>query len=164
MEKKYFPIFIDISDKKIVVVGGGNIATRRVSTLLHFTKQIIVVAPEITSEMRKLVDEEQVKWVCSEYRQEQILDAHIVIAATNQPQINHQVRNDCKYVEKTSGHSILVSVADDKELCDFYFPGIVKNDEIVIGISSSGKSPAKVKALRRRMENLFKRNDFDKEL
>ena len=62
MEKKYFPIFIDISEMKVVVIGGGKIATRRVNTLLSFTKQIEVVAPEVTTELRELSEKGEIIW------------------------------------------------------------------------------------------------------
>ncbi len=155
MENKYFPIFIDISDKKVVVVGGGNIATRRVKTLLQFTKLITVVAPVITQELSDIAGEGKITWLRGEYRLELIEKADIVIAATNRPKVNHQVKKDCKYMEKITEHPILVSVIDDKEQCDFYFPSIVQNDDVVIGINSGGSSPGKTKDIRKKIEALF---------
>jgi len=155
MENKYFPIFIDISDKKVVVVGGGNIATRRIKTLLQFTDQITVVAPEITQELSDLDWDGEITWLRGEYRSELIWNADIVIAATNQPKINHQVKKDCKSMEKIAERQILVSVVDEKELCDFYFPSIVQSDDVVIGINSGGTSPGKTKDIRKKIESLL---------
>lgn len=154
MEKKYFPIFIDISEKKIVVIGGGVIATRRINTLLNFVEHITVIAPEITAQLHELTGQGKVSWLCSEYEIEQIADADIVIAATNQPEVNHQIKNDCIQIEKQTGHQILVSVIDAKELCDFYFPSIVQSEDIVIGINSGGMSPAKTKSVRKKIEEI----------
>ena len=155
MDKKYFPIFIDISKKKIVVIGGGTIATRRVNTLLQFAGQIVVVAPELTVKLRELTEKGKITWLCGEYCMEQIADADMVVAATNQPEVNHQVKADCNRAEKSGGRQILVSVIDAKELCDFYFPSIVENEGIVIGINSGGKSPAKTKSVRKKIEEIL---------
>ena len=154
MKKKYFPIFIDISEKKIVVIGGGVIATRRINTLLNFTEQITVIAPEITAQLHELVKQEAISWLCSEYEMEQITESDIVIAATNQPEINHRIKSDCIQIEKQTGHQILVSVIDAKELCDFYFPSIVQSEDMVIGINSGGTSPAKTKSVRKKIEEV----------
>lgn len=181
MQKKYFPIFIDISEKKIVVIGGGVIATRRVKTLLEFASDITVMAPEVTEELKQMITEGKVVWIQKEYRifnedddivtdiskyreVEAILkdslyslqEADIVIAATNSPIINHQVRQDCRNLENMYHKSILVSVVDDKNLCDFYFPSIVQTENIVVGINSGGDSPKKTKEIRKKVEDTLK--------
>ena len=160
MKKRYFPIFIDLSEKKIVVVGGGVIATRRVNTLLQFTQSVTVVAPEISEELHEFVEKEQVIWVQAEYNTiacaEIIAEADMVLSATNQPVVNHQVRSDCENIMEKTGRHILVNVADDKSLCDFYFPSIVQQDEITVGINSGGSAPGLVKEMRKRIENMLK--------
>lgn len=155
MEKKYFPIFIDISEKKIVVIGGGTIATRRVNTLLAFAEQIVVVAPEISDDLRELDRQGKITWMCGEYCIGQIWHADMVIAATNQPAVNHQVKADCERIEKLEGRHILINVIDDKDSCDFYFPSIVQKDDVVIGINSGGKSPGLTKSVRKQIEQLL---------
>lgn len=156
MEKKYFPIFIDISEKKIVVIGGGKIATRRVNTLLLFAKQIEVVAPEVTVELRELSDKGEITWRQGEYCYERIQMADIVLAATNQPVVNHRVKEDCERMRAETGRNVLVNIADDKTMCDFYFPGIVDMGEIVVGISSGGSDPGQVKEIRKRILGMIK--------
>lgn len=159
MEKKYFPIFIDISEKKIVVIGGGEIATRRVNTLLLFAKQIEVVAPEVTKELHELFDKGEIIWRQSEYCREQIQTADIVLAATNQPMVNHRVKADCEQMNAEAGRNVLVNIADDKTMCDFYFPSIVDMGEIVVGINSGGNNPGLVKKTRKRIQELLKNNE-----
>lgn len=160
MEKKYFPIFIDLSEKKIVVIGGGNIATRRVNTLQQFAEHITVVAPEVTAEMRELTEKKQIVWVQAEYTTaacaKLIAEADMVLATTNQPVINHQVKRDCQKVMAETGRYILVNVADDKSCCDFYFPSIVQQGEIVVGINSGGSAPGLVKETRKKIQSLLK--------
>lgn len=155
MEKKYFPIFIDLSEKKIVVIGGGVIATRRVNTLLSFVEKIVVVAPKITPELQEAERLGQILWICAKYSFEYITEADMVIAATDQPEINCRIKRDCEAAGKMNGRQILVSVIDDKELCDFYFPSIVQSEEVIVGINSGGTSPAKTKSVRRQIEDVL---------
>lgn len=155
LQKKYFPIFIDLSEKKIIVIGGGTIASRRINTLLGFAGQITVVSPEITEELWELHKQGRIKWVQELYHKSQLEDTGMVIAATNQPQVNHQIKADCQMLEKETGQQILVSVIDDRTLCDFYFPSIVHTDEVVIGINSGGKSPALTKRIRKKIEEIL---------
>ena len=155
MEKKYFPLYMDISKKNIVVIGGGTIATRRVHTLVEFAEQIIVVAPEVSKELEALIESGKVSWILAGYQKEHIQNADIVVAATNEIQVNHQIKKDCQLLEKESNRQILVSVADDKTLCDFYFPSIIKTQDTVIGINSGGKSPGLTKRIRQKIEELL---------
>lgn len=155
MEKKFFPIFIDFSNKKVVVIGGGVIASRRVKTLAEFTEHITVVAPEITPALSELHQYGEIKWLKEHYKIEQLQEADMVIAATNQPELNHQIKKDCQQLELQNKKNILVSVIDDKEQCDFYFPSIVEKEGIVIGINSGGKSPKQTKAIREKIEKLL---------
>jgi len=156
MSKRYFPVFIDLSQKKTIVIGGGTIATRRVNTLLQFTEKVTVIAPEVTPKLQELISTGLVTWERRSYSSEvcakQLAEADMVIAATNRPEINLQVKKDCKEAEKKVGHQILVSVIDDKELCDFFFPSIVQSEDIVVGISSGGNSPALTKQVRKSIE------------
>ena len=130
--KKYFPMFVDISDKKITVVGGGNIAARRVKTLTDFCDHITVVSPEIQPELDRLEQEGKIKVIRRPYQREDIYDAWMVLAATD----DHKLNDEIYSVAKCLG--ALVNVASKKEKCDFHFPGIVKKDSYVVGINASG--------------------------
>lgn len=132
MEQSYFPLFINLIDKQVVVVGGGVIATRRVQTLCSFGCNIEVIAPDISELLMKLVKEEKIIWHARKYQQEDVCGATIVVAATNQREVNHQVGKECVKL------SIPVSVADSKEESTFYFPGVAKEGSVVVGITASG--------------------------
>ena len=155
MDKKYFPIFIDISDYDIVVVGGGTIASRRVKTLTEFSKHITVVAPEITPMLQEFVAQEKIKWRKEEYHKEVIWDADMVFAATNQSEVNQEIKKDCLRIKLETGKKILFNAIDDKKNCDFYFPSIVQTDEVVVGINSAGQSPKNTKQVREKIEKLL---------
>lgn len=151
MKKPYFPMFVDISQKKIVVVGGGTIATRRVETLLAFAEDILVVSPKVTEKIRVLCEAGDVRWMCSEYCPAVLEGADIVLAATDDPVCNERIVGDCRE------RGILVNTSHKKEMCDFYFPAIAKNETIVAGITASGKNHTQARRAREEIERILKR-------
>lgn len=160
MEHKYFPMFIDISKKKIVVIGGGVIATRRVKTLSEFCENIMVVAPEITPSLQELAGQGKIRWAKEAYRKSWLEGADIVIAATNQPMINREIAGDCFLQEMETDRKIWFNTIDDKTRCDFYFPSIVQHDEVIVGISSGGSSPKQTKQARIQIEKALDSNSI----
>ena len=140
--KPYFPMFIDLSDKNIVVVGGGNIATRRVKTLLSFTRNIRVIAPKVTMEMMELSKAGYVELLTRPVKRSDFAMAYMVIAATNDRKLNDEIHRICRQ------EGIYVNVASDREQCDFYFPGIYMKNEMVVGITASGLDHHKAKKVR----------------
>lgn len=148
MPGEYFPLFIDLSEKKILVVGAGKIAIRRVRTLCSFTQDILVIAPEIHGAIREYERSGKICCMQKRFEDTDLAGRDLVLAVTDDPEVNVHIWEQCKR------QGILVNVADQKELCDFYFPGIVRKEGAVIGISSSGKNPGKVKELRRKIERI----------
>lgn len=140
--KRFFPMFVDLSDKKIVVVGGGNIATRRIKTLLQFTRNITAVAPKTTMELHELGKAGFVNLINRPVKRSDFTMAFMVIAATNDWKLNDEIYRVCKE------EGIYVNVADDKSKCDFYFPGIYMQDEVVVGITASGLNHKKARKVR----------------
>lgn len=158
MEKAYFPIFTDISKKKILVVGGGSVAQRRVNTLLPFNSNITVIAPKITAGLILLGEEGKIRCLPKSYEQGDLEGADIVLAATDSPGLNHAVLKECREKEIEMGKSILVNVADDKRLCDFYFPSVIHKKDFTVAISSGGEAPDKVRALRKSLESTLEKS------
>ena len=130
--KRFFPMFVDLSDKKIVVVGGGNIATRRIKTLLQFTRNITAVAPKTTMELHELGKAGFVNLINRPVKRSDFTMAFMVIAATNDWKLNDEIYRVCKE------EGIYVNVADDKSKCDFYFPGLAMKDNVVVGVTANG--------------------------
>ena len=149
MDRPYFPMFIDIADKKILVAGGGTIALRRIRTLLKFGADIHVIAPDLCEELTQLEEEGKIKTEHREYRTGDIRGEQIVLAATDDHEVNRKIWEECRAA------GIIVNVADDKKLCDFYFPSVVMTDEAVIGINSGGADPSITKKIRRKIEKMF---------
>ncbi len=133
-----FPLFVDIKDKKIVVVGGGTIAERRVNTLIKFNADIFVVSHSFTPTLQRLYEQKSISIKMGSYDSNDIENAVIVIAATNDRYVNHNVFLDCNRM------NIPVSVADNKEECSFYFPAIFEMEGIVGGLISKGGSDHKL--------------------
>ena len=149
MEKAYFPMFVDISEKEILVVGGGKIAAGRIRTLLDFTVHITVITPALDEKLRQYADLEKFRWVQRKYRESDITGSDkpdIVLAATGDTEVNAEIGRLCRSL------GICVNVADKKEMCDFYFPSIVKTEEVVIGINSGGANPGATKRTREKIE------------
>lgn len=144
----FFPLFVDLSKKKVVVIGAGKIACRRIGILAEFVGQIKVVAPEINEGIKAMV----VKWPIEIqkkcYDREDLYSADMVIAATDDERLNGEIYGVCKSL------GILVNVVSDKNKCDFHFPGIVKTDELVVGINAGGRDHRLVRETREKIEGV----------
>ena len=124
---------MDISNKNVLIAGGGETALRKADILLSFGANITVVAPYIC---RNILENEKITKINRPFNTGDIYGAFMVIAATNNSQLNKQISEIC------FKNKIPVNVVDDIELCSFIFPSIVKDKDIVCAISSGGKSPS----------------------
>lgn len=132
----YFPMFVDLKDKKIIVIGGGKVAYRKVTKLLPFEAEITVIAPDICFEIQSLSnDNSNLILKNRNFEIEDIKNVFLVISATNNSSTNQQVAQICK------NQNIPINSVDDIENCTFLFPALVKKESLVIGCSTSGKAP-----------------------
>ena len=140
-EELYFPLFVDLTKKSIIVIGAGKIAARRVKSLLPFVGDMKVIAPEVSSEITEMASSSEGALVIEQrpFEPSDLDGADIVLAVTNDKELNTRIGTLCN--EK----KILVNVSHEKELCDFYFPGVVQKDNVVIGITASGKDHSKAR-------------------
>ena len=150
-EKKFFPLFVDFTQKKAVVIGGGKIATRRIQTLLDFMGEITVIAPVCTKKIEILYEKNKISYQQKKYEKSDIKDADMVLAVTNDSALNEEIYKICK--EK----NILVNVASNQEKCDFHFPGILEYQDIVIGFNGCGKDHKKVRKVREMIQEMLSR-------
>lgn len=148
--KLFFPLFMDLTEKQILVIGAGKIAARRIRTLVDFVGKVTVVAPRIEPQIRELADTNH-KVVLFErcFLAEDLDDKDIVLAATDQPALNEEV------VRKCHEKGIPVNTVHNQNLCDFYFPGVVSKDPIVVGISACGKDHAAAKEAAARIRKVL---------
>lgn len=152
-EKHYFPMFVDLSDKKVVVAGAGTIAKRRIRSLIEFTNHLVVIAPEVNRELKTLESEGKITILRKYYEREDIYDASLVIAATNDNKTNQEIYSACKCL------GIPVNVCADKTKCDFYFPTIASSDHLVVGISTSGREQKKSREMTEKIRELLEQNE-----
>ena len=163
----YFPMFVDLTDKKCIVAGGGNVAARKIAVLVGFGVKVQVVAPEICEELADMIridpraerrvehsGEEMgsrglIVWIKRCFEEYDLKDADLVIAATDDRDLNHRIA----VMAKSRGQQ--VDSATDKNDCSFLFPAVVRRGESVVGISSSGSSPAVTAELKRRIEQII---------
>ena len=151
-----FPLFFKLENRKVLIVGGGDVALRKADLLSRAGAAITIVAPDICDELHALLthstDEQQASkhsLVFAEYDKSYMTGARIIIAGTDNEDLNHQVHADATAL------NIPVNVVDTPPLCDFIFPAIVDRNPIVIGISSNGKAPVLARLLRARLETLI---------
>jgi len=139
----YYPIFLDISKKSCLIVGGGKVAERKVCMLLKFHGTIKVVSPRVSIPLKKLAEKGKIHLLFKEYDAKDLDGVALVFAATDIDVINKKIREDAEE------RNIPVNVVDDPSLCDFIVPSIVKKDSILIAISTSGTLPFFSKRLRK---------------
>jgi len=146
---KYYPLFLDITDKKCVVIGGGDVAERKVERLLDFGASVSVVGKKLTPGLKAMKKAGRINHMVADYDRSFIDDAFLIIGATDRDDINAKIARDGK--EK----GILVNIVDDPDKCDFVLPSLIKQGDLLIAISTGGKSPALAKKLREEMEQRF---------
>lgn len=154
----HFPMFFDIKGKNIAVLGAGKIAKRRIEALLKFDCNIKIIAKEVSHEIEELVNGEK-KASCNdrkieilqrEMRKEDFDNLYALILATNNRDVNRA------FAEEAKRKGILVNTADTKELCDFYFPGIAIEGDLVAGVTAQGRNHALARKAASEVRKLFK--------
>ena len=148
--RRMFPLYVDLSKIPVLVAGGGSVAERRVKTLLPFVEHIKVVSPYVSPALRCFAEDEKIIWKEKCYEEGDLEGAGIVLAATDQEEINYRIYSDCK------NRGITVNISNDKEKCDFYFPGIINYEGIVIGFNGGGVNHRKTREVREQVQKFLK--------
>ncbi len=155
-----YPIFLELSGRRVVLIGGGAVAVRKARSLLEVGARLVVVAEQIDDVLADLCTGTSAELIRSKYSKVYIAEAVLVIAATNDQQLNRQIYKDCQELE------ILCNVVDQPELCDFYVPAVVRRGDLQIAIGTEGNCPAYAGHIRKKLEQLFteKHGEFLAEL
>ncbi|MBR9787156.1 MAG: siroheme synthase [Vibrionaceae bacterium] len=150
---RYFPLFLDLINKPVLVVGGGEVASRKIEALIKAGADITVVSPTLVDYLSKLAKDHQLRWIQRFYSSDIVTKGFVQVwATTDNPDLNHQVYKDAK------GLGILVNVVDDKPYCDFITPSMINRGRIQIAISSGGASPVLIRNIREKLEMILPQN------
>ncbi len=144
-----YPIFLELSGRRVVLIGGGAVAVRKAGVLLEAGARLVVVAEQATGVLTTMCTQQGATLIRSRYAKEYISEAALVVAATDDAKVNRQVYADCQ------AQGILCNVVDDPEFCDFFVPAVVKRGDLQIAISTEGNCPAYAGHLRKKLEAIF---------
>ena len=146
---KYYPVNLDMTNKRCVVVGGGDIAERKVERLLECGAQVTVVSKSLTPVLKARKKTGQMDHIDRDYEDQALDGAFMVIGATDRNDVNERISKDAM----TRG--LLVNIVDDPDRCNFILPSLVQQGDLSIAISTGGKSPALAKKLRKELEKQY---------
>ena len=158
----YFPMFVDMTERECLIVGGGNVAYRKVMVMLDFGAKVTVVAEDICDELRKLIagDRANNGWFSSDasdritiikrrFERKDCDGMEMVIAATDDNALNHEIAEYCK------AKGIMVNAVDQKADCSFIFPSYIKEKNLVAAFSSGGNSPVLTQYLKGKEQEIL---------
>ena len=151
----YFPMFVDMTERECLIVGGGNVAYRKVMVMLDFGAKVTVVAEDICDELRKLTiddtanKENRITFIKRKFEQKDCDGMEMVIAATDDNALNHEIAEYCK------AKGIMVNAVDQKADCSFIFPSYIKEKNLVAAFSSSGNSPVLTQYLKGKEQEIL---------
>ena len=146
---KYFPVFLDGSKINAMVIGGGDVAARKIELLLKTTTKITIMAASVTEGVERLINENQLNWLPHNYKAGWLTNITLVIAATDDSAVNEQV-----YYEALA-LNILANVVDQPALCTYITPAIIDRSPMIIALSSSGSAPILIRMLREQIEKIL---------
>lgn len=145
----FYPVFVELEGKRVVVVGSGNVAFRKVTALLECGAVIHLAGRALTPELLEMVEQKEIYFLGNEFEDEFLNGAFMAIAATDDKDVNHHVSTCAR--EK----GVLVNAVDQPPDCDFIVPSIIRRGDLLIAISTSGKSPAMARRIRKGLETQF---------
>ena len=146
-----YPIFLKTANLQILIIGGGNVAEEKLTFLTKSSpdSQVTMVSPMFREGTLELAAKYDVELIRDVYNDSYLQGKHMVIATTDVPEVNVEVYQDCRKLDK------LVNVADNPPYCDFYMGGIVTKGNVKVAISTNGKSPTTAKRLRQFFEEII---------
>jgi precorrin-2 dehydrogenase/sirohydrochlorin ferrochelatase len=146
---RYYPAYLDVKKRKCLVVGGGSVGTRKVKMLLKCGASVTVISPVVSEQLKTLAVNCAITLHRRSYRSSDLAGIFLVIGATDDENLNRQISDDAERL------NLLCNIADRPQDCNFILPSIVNRGDLTISISTSGKSPALAKKLRKNLEDQF---------
>jgi precorrin-2 dehydrogenase/sirohydrochlorin ferrochelatase len=146
LSRTYYPVFLSLKDERVIVVGGGKVAERKMLSLLKAGADLTVISPEITDKISREKKRGRIKHICRQYRKGDLKGVFLVIGATDSSAINEKISRDAP---------CLVNIVDMPRLCNVIVPSVVKRGAMTIAVSTGGISPALSKAIRKELEKAY---------
>jgi precorrin-2 dehydrogenase / sirohydrochlorin ferrochelatase len=145
----YYPVFLEMKDRRCVVIGGGAVAERKVEGLLEVGANVTVISPAITDGLRELLTQGAIRYVAREYQTGDRAGYDMVFVATDNGEINAVISNEARSLR------IWVNSADDPDHCDFILPAVIRRGDLVVAVSTGGVSPAVTRVIREEINEYF---------
>jgi len=145
----YYPIFLNLGKRRCLVVGGGEVAERKVEGLLRAGASVTVVSPTVTKNLGALAKRRKIRHVARRYRASDCARYRLVFVATDDRKVNKAVYRDGKK------RAVWVNATDDPAHCDFILPSVLRRGELVVAVATGGASPALSRAIREELEHFF---------
>ncbi|MDD2510425.1 MAG: bifunctional precorrin-2 dehydrogenase/sirohydrochlorin ferrochelatase [Syntrophomonas sp.] len=142
-----FPIYLDLEAKTCLIVGGGQVAERKIENLLDYGMDIRVVSPQAREGIQQWAEEGIIQWQARDFSESDLPGVFMAFVATDNSNVNQAIVEACRKA------GVLVNAVDDPPNCDFYVPSIVRRGSLVLAISTEGKSPFFARRLREELEN-----------
>jgi precorrin-2 dehydrogenase len=146
---RYYPVNLDIRERRCLVVGGGRVGARKVKALIQCGGLVTVVSPDVSPSLVQLAADQAIILKQRDYRSPDVEGMFLVIGATDDETLNRRIHADAEH------RHLLCNIADRPEICNFILPAIVRRGDFVMAISTAGKSPAFAKHIRKRLEGQF---------
>jgi precorrin-2 dehydrogenase / sirohydrochlorin ferrochelatase len=145
----YYPVYLDMTHRPCLVVGGGGVGTRKAQTLVECGAVVTVISPKASEKLLALSNEGIIELKVRDYDASDLAGMFIVIGATDDEALNRRISRDAR------NHGVICNIVDRPEICDFIVPSIIRRGDLIVAISTSGKSPAFAKHLRQTLEKQF---------
>jgi precorrin-2 dehydrogenase/sirohydrochlorin ferrochelatase len=146
---EFYPVCLDISNGRCVVVGGGEVAERKVAGLLECGAKVIIVSRDLTPALRGMKDAGRIEHLSDDYREEYLEGAFLVIGATDREDVNEKISRDAR------DRGVLVNIVDVPARCSFIVPSVFRRGDLLVAVSTGGKSPALARRLREEIEERY---------
>jgi precorrin-2 dehydrogenase/sirohydrochlorin ferrochelatase len=147
--KKYYPVSLDMTDKRCVIIGGGAVAERKAERLSECGAQVVVVSRSLTPVLEDRKKADTIEHIDADYEKKTLRGAFMVIGATDRDDVNAQVSQDALSL------GILVNIVDDPDRCNFILPSLLQQGDLSIAISTGGKSPALARKIREELQQQY---------
>jgi len=145
----YFPIYLEMTGRRCLVIGGGAVAERKVAGLLEAGAEVVVISPEASDNILRWSKEKAIELIARRYQPGDLTEYEIAFVATGDGGVNAQVFQEARRL------GVWVNAADDAVHCDFILPSVLRRGDLTVAVSSGGRSPALARTIREELELYF---------